>query len=251
MRVLSGSGSIPACAGEPLARWSRRERLGVYPRVCGGTRPALHRRRPTHGLSPRVRGNLVGFDFGGDVAGSIPACAGEPCGCGCGCLRCGVYPRVCGGTSRPPIYSYHPEGLSPRVRGNLPSSTDATTSCGSIPACAGEPGGRSAGLLTLAVYPRVCGGTHLPRGNRDPRQGLSPRVRGNPEGRVDSDTMSGSIPACAGEPAGRQAARRAQEGLSPRVRGNPGRPADTPGRWRSIPACAGEPAEFPGSDPGA
>ena len=35
------------------------------------------------------------------------------------CVRCGVYPRVCGGNLRPDI--------------------DDNPSCGSIPACAGEP----------------------------------------------------------------------------------------------------------------
>ena len=71
----SGSGSIPACAGEPR----RVDMHGVYPRVCGGT--SSHRRvyprvcggtlqdQSESGLSPRVRGN-----------------------------RDWVYPRVCGGT---------------------------------------------------------------------------------------------------------------------------------------------------------
>ena len=51
------------------------------------------------GLSPRVRGNLVGRGHGDVGDGSIPACAGEP-PCGVSRSHCGgVYPRVCGGTS--------------------------------------------------------------------------------------------------------------------------------------------------------
>ena len=49
---LSGAGfhapdarSIPAYAGEPsFLRW-RADFLTVYPRVCGGTRPAPHRKQ--------------------------------------------------------------------------------------------------------------------------------------------------------------------------------------------------------------
>ena len=57
------NGSIPARAGEPrrvapVQTWQR-----VYPRACGGTSD-----RPTSayemvGLSPRVRGNLVGAGY--------------------------------------------------------------------------------------------------------------------------------------------------------------------------------------------
>ena len=111
--------------------------------------------------------------------------------------------------------------------------------------------------------------------------GLSPRVRGNRR-QVDGQHMSaGSIPACAGEPAGVRAAVQALrvyprvcggtfsknsatgampvyprvcggtgygpgvdrygKGLSPRVRGNPLRPHRPQHGRRSIPACAGEP----------
>ena len=54
------NGSIPACAGEPslMAMVDRGEM--VYPRVCGGTLTASRRQTGSRGLSPRVRGNLVG-----------------------------------------------------------------------------------------------------------------------------------------------------------------------------------------------
>ena len=51
------SGSIPACAGEPVRPTPATPAYRVYPRVCGGTEtpsaPSLRRM----GLSPRVRGN--------------------------------------------------------------------------------------------------------------------------------------------------------------------------------------------------
>ena len=50
------------------------------------------------------------------------------------------------------------------------------------------------------VYPRVCGGTIQYQINGRLGAGLSPRVRGNREKKMDNDRRRGSIPACAGEP---------------------------------------------------
>ena len=50
----------------------------VYPRVCGGTLEERLAELETHGLSPRVRGNLVVIKTSMRNQGSIPACAGEP-----------------------------------------------------------------------------------------------------------------------------------------------------------------------------
>ena len=75
------------------------------------------------GLSPRVRGNLLGS--GEDPAGGR------------------VYPRVCGGTTVARVSTSNVTGLSPRVRGNLLRSSHTPMDVGSIPACAGEPLGDS------------------------------------------------------------------------------------------------------------
>ena len=48
--------SIPACAGEAASPASSSPAATVYPRVCGGSRHRLARRRIGGGLSPRVRG---------------------------------------------------------------------------------------------------------------------------------------------------------------------------------------------------
>ena len=73
-------------------------------------------------------------------------------------------------------------------------------SWGLIPACAGEPQGRSWCMTDARVYPRVCGGT-LDVVAVDPDiWGLSPRVRGNRSLQSTSSLATGSIPACAGEP---------------------------------------------------
>ena len=133
---------------------------------------------------------------------------------------------------------------------------------GSIPACAGEPLLAFRLLRLVLVYPRVCGGTPMPRFCASRTSGLSPRVRGNLCERGLSDCPMGSIPACAGEPqprvrhqphhrvyprvCGGTFVRRhgdgRDHGLSPRVRGNRLAMFHLPMCQRSIPACAGEPS---------
>ena len=126
-------------------------------------------------------------------------------------------------------------------------------------------------LSRPAVYPRVCGGTRIARRRLAGPQGLSPRVRGNPQQFRPVRIVQGSIPACAGEPqrtarsgisvtvyprvCGGTRQRPVSAGragcLSPRVRGNrPWTWCATP-RGLSIPACAGEPPSFsaPGRAP--
>ena len=152
-------GSIPACAGEPLTLNVWPASGTVYPRVCGGTRPALQSVGPLAGLSPRVRGNQARAAKRRASGRSIPACAGEPRLVHQRIAPSGVYPRVCGGTAsltRGPIPF---GGLSPRVRGNHGYGGQPSLSGRSIPACAGEPRLRRSTKPIRKVYPRVCGGT--------------------------------------------------------------------------------------------
>ena len=174
-----GEGSIPACAGEPHLADRRFAFPRVYPRVCGGT--LIHRRfgGSLEGLSPRVRGNHALRGRRHRVPGSIPACAGEPGRSGRLCTPQGVYPRVCGGTQVVAGALAPQEGLSPRVRGNLPGARRERQPGGSIPACAGEPRRARGSPSGGGVYPRVCGGTGVARQFGLENEGLSPRVRGN------------------------------------------------------------------------
>ena len=71
----------------------------VYPRVCGGTAGETVRANAAAGLSPRVRGNRMRCHRRTPVAGSIPACAGEPAPAFRPSRTLPVYPRVCGGTA--------------------------------------------------------------------------------------------------------------------------------------------------------
>ena len=70
--------SIPACAGEPSMYTRAMTSAKVYPRVCGGTCEEAQAISRESGLSPRVRGNRQVALHHHRIAGSIPACAGEP-----------------------------------------------------------------------------------------------------------------------------------------------------------------------------
>ena len=175
----------------------------------------------------------------------------------------GVYPRVCGGTDPFAAAAIRAEGLSPRVRGNLPDGSVAEPLPWSIPACAGEPSNCRMLARASTVYPRVCGGTGLTIAMRESWCGLSPRVRGNPLRANWQRRPNRSIPACAGEPLAPCCGRcwttvyprvcggtapvypafAEVRGLSPRVRGNLWATARFLPAARSIPACAGEPPE--------
>ena len=215
------SGSIPACAGEPGKRTPRAALFTVYPRVCGGTLAEEVAWESAAGLSPRVRGNLMGGRAGVGSERSIPACAGEPIARRLPLTKEPVYPRVCGGTDQENTGSPLSGGLSPRVRGNLRrvaldadyegsipacageprrSAPRTRPQNGSIPACAGEPRTTSVRPRREGVYPRVCGGTHIFMFAGMAAWGLSPRVRGNRGSAAVLTVTNWSIPACAGEP---------------------------------------------------
>ena len=232
--------SIPACAGEPRRQDHRIPQRRVYPRVCGGTNLVAGDAARREGLSPRVRGNLVGTAGPPAEPRSIPACAGEPSPPRYPAPSQRVYPRVCGGTAVGPPPTAPLKGLSPRVRGNHTAGLDIVDAVGSIPACAGEPARPADARHRLPVYPRVCGGTAPAGITRPVAQGLSPRVRGNLAAGAFYMSTQGSIPACAGEPdcrllrpLGARVYPRVcggtgqgghfngvRVGLSPRVRGN-------------------------------
>ncbi len=179
----------------------KRNRIAVYPRVCGGTALFVHLREKIQGLSPRVRGNRAFRTFAGENPGSIPACAGEPPPPRRESAPTRVYPRVCGGTGRCASNCTTSAGLSPRVRGNQLDLLHRAAGAGSIPACAGEPLPAWAWAGATGVYPRVCGGTSLSMLKPTNIFGLSPRVRGNLCAGTASPLCKRSIPACAGEPA--------------------------------------------------
>ena len=238
------SGSIPACAGEP----------SETPHITAAN----------SGPSPRVRGSPRTHSAEQVAQRSIPACAGEP--------PCAVHhkfpervhPRVCGGAAYACFLFAFRSGPSPRVRGSQRRGHRQRRPPGSIPACAGEPSIELSRHAREGVHPRVCGGAFRSGKAKPSATGPSPRVRGSLRGLRRDGCPTGSIPACAGEPAQSRNLRRSKrvhprvcggaestgdanrgvKGPSPRVRGSPSSATSLHRSKGSIPACAGEPATF-------
>ena len=252
--------SIPAWAGE--TRWAAAPHHihKVYPRVGGGNLDTITTLMRRVGLSPRGRGKLRGLSIEPRRAGSIPAWAGETCRREKWRVRDEVYPRVGGGNMLTrPAHPAH-DGLSPRGRGKPHPESQATINSRSIPAWAGETIGLTADLPPKRVYPRVGGGNRECRRDGVAGGGLSPRGRGKQFGVTASRIGQGSIPAWAGETAGRHGrgwgwqvyprvgggnnpsvgSIKTAGGLSPRGRGKPALHPVVAAYARSIPAWAGE-----------
>ncbi len=157
--VMRLPGPIPACAGEPNHRKSKRLFHRAYPRMRGGTAVLFLTNRRFWGPSPHARGNPSGRVRFRAFYGPIPACAGEPkkwpvCPC-----RSGAYPRMRGGTISIAFTVCPSLGLSPHARGNPLHVCSCRFSVGPIPACAGEPWQSWQSLPRLRAYPRMRGGT--------------------------------------------------------------------------------------------
>ena len=222
-RAHSGAGeggarSIPAHAGEPFASDALVGAAGVYPRPRGGTRTLWRTGIRCAGLSPPTRGNPEWLSDKIGIPRSIPAHAGEPSS-GRSPPPCpSVYPRPRGGTPRIGVFGVFVEGLSPPTRGNRRAEGGGDAGAGSIPAHAGEPGGRTGTAQNYTVYPRPRGGTSGGAGAWQEVGGLSPPTRGNRPHYYRPLTAARSIPAHAGEPSP-FSARRSRRTVYPRPRG--------------------------------
>ena len=239
--ILTPAGSIPAHAGKPGGAIAQGGVHGVYPRACGETREPLPVFLPGKGLSPRMRGNHTLSDFVDEGTGSIPAHAGKPYSRRSPSTRSWVYPRACGETAHTLRLLTPPEGLSPRMRGNLPFEPLRGGRPRSIPAHAGKPRGKRGRIWPTGVYPRACGETNMQKDPHSDHWGLSPRMRGNlPQNYIDL-LVSGSIPAHAGKPKFNLFDPRGKR-VYPRACGETcGRQANPFLSLGSIPAHAGKP----------
>ena len=150
-------------------------------------------------------------------------------------------------------------GSSPRVRGTECALASASYEPGIIPACAGNSSLRLADNIAFWDHPRVCGEQKLNDDNTQRVWGSSPRVRGTEENLIVILSVTGIIPACAGnrcEPrlfniffqdhprvCGEQrltvCAPMVWLGSSPRVRGTDSPLPDQFEKIGIIPACAG------------
>ena len=199
--LLEGAeGTIPARAGEPMPTAAMPMKAQDYPRAGGGTRSKSALTKMTRGLSPRGRGNHLLDAARQPLRGTIPARAGEPgTKATSGCLG-GDYPRAGGGTISEESTVSPNMGLSPRGRGNRRQPQEKRRVVGTIPARAGEPSRPVHASSGSRDYPRAGGGTQSSNGKARSTAGLSPRGRGNRDGRDHRDRETGTIPARAGEP---------------------------------------------------
>ena len=151
-------------------------------------------------------------------------------------------------------------GLSPRGRGKRAPAEPSCNTGWSIPAWAGETIPAIGLNIKARVYPRVGGGNRPSSPFTNGKGGLSPRGRGKRLAFPSNTTRPGSIPAWAGETAGRPAVSELAKvyprvgggnllrrrllgsngGLSPRGRGKPSQQWADGGCPGSIPAWAGE-----------
>ena len=109
--------SIPACTGNPALQGITTLTIRVYPRVYGESARKAGTGATKPGLSPRVRGIQDPRLLTRQLAGSIPACTGNPADASSPGAARRVYPRVYGESSAFTSVMIFDSGLSPRVRG--------------------------------------------------------------------------------------------------------------------------------------
>ena len=151
---------IPARAGKTLHQRHTIRSPAAHPRACGENSRCRAAVTGTAGSSPRVRGKLGGVVGVFMVYRLIPARAGKTERVGDPPLRGWAHPRACGENRVRVEEPVRSQGSSPRVRGKLTTSAEATPWGSAHPRACGENG-------SLTV--------------RSPRAaGSSPRVRGKP-----------------------------------------------------------------------
>ena len=197
-RRSSRPGIIPACAGNTSPGVVSPLHDRDHPRVCGEHR-GQHGLQPVRpGSSPRVRGTPMTWAQIDDVAGIIPACAGNTC------LDIALFvvhwdhPRVCGEHLRFNGIRCLGKGSSPRVRGTRLWWFSCSVLLGIIPACAGNTNRLAVRRPAWRDHPRVCGEHAWQCANGSTSMGSSPRVRGTLTSVGNLRNVQGIIPACAG-----------------------------------------------------
>ena len=258
----SGSGSIPAHAGQPrrVPAWSAGKR--VHPRSRGAACRSTGPPTAVRGPSPLTRGSHRDDKLRLIPQGSIPAHAGQPTRPSTSATSGRVHPRSRGAASMAMLASSSTSGPSPLTRGSPHACHRNHRPQGSIPAHAGQPTWQCASFCRLWVHPRSRGAATSPAGLAHLQQGPSPLTRGSPTLQERQVHAAGSIPAHAGQPTKRRPtalwsrvhprSRGAAPhhdgcthwhmGPSPLTRGSPDEAPAVAAHFGSIPAHAGQPA---------
>ena len=192
------AGIIPAYAGNTFCRRIRFSGMRDHPRVCGEHTYKPRYDRGREGSSPRMRGTPAGMARIFNLAGIIPAYAGNTAGSGGACARKGDHPRVCGEHFATFLRLGTLLGSSPRMRGTPYFPPNRSRPTGIIPAYAGNTersDGRDRGQRD---HPRVCGEHYHYDVEPYWDMGSSPRMRGTPRVVLVARAVHGIIPAYAG-----------------------------------------------------
>ena len=131
-------GIIPAYAGNTIASFFQTTMKKDHPRVCGEHHDLIDHGNDDRGSSPRMRGTPIGIKLIPQVAGIIPAYAGNTTGSPIGGARGRDHPRVCGEHATPSTALACMRGSSPRMRGTHSLICCCCVSMGIIPAYAGN-----------------------------------------------------------------------------------------------------------------
>ena len=191
-------GIIPAHAGNTEIDDLVKSLFGDHPRACGEHWPTISAWPSTRGSSPRMRGTLQRKHALADMAGIIPAHAGNTYGEPHHDLAGGDHPRACGEHESQAWRSCRLEGSSPRMRGTRPTFSHGRAAGGIIPAHAGNTATPPRLLPAPRDHPRACGEHYNGQTKNFRVTGSSPRMRGTlaPLSHMVQD--QGIIPAHAG-----------------------------------------------------
>ena len=191
-------GSSPRMRGTRVANTYQKSLFGDHPRVCGEHEMPMRQNLLHRGSSPRMRGThlarAVRF-VGGEI---IPAYAGNTSQSTPPGTAIRDHPRVCGEHPCPKVKHAHDVGSSPRMRGTLFAKFSGVHTVGIIPAYAGNTRGLRSLLSSARDHPRVCGEHMGLATNTGSSVGSSPRMRGTRLSPTPITSMSGIIPAYAG-----------------------------------------------------
>ncbi len=218
MHLLKQFGIIPAYAGNTTPRPTRGSRPRDHPRICGEHPSVLAYSSRLEGSSPHMRGTLPSFYHVHDLAGIIPAYAGNTWIVGGFGGFNGDHPRICGEHSMLNAAARASTGSSPHMRGTPSHRLARREHTGIIPAYAGNTwvrflvnsppedhpricGEHSASppwWRDMGDHPRICGEHPSVFAYRRRSAGSSPHMRGTHFARIDGQSESGIIPAYAG-----------------------------------------------------
>ena len=251
---------IPAGAGQTSFLVLLCVRVRAHPRGCGADRLCDGTYQDPLGSSPRVRGRRVFELRERREVGLIPAGAGQTGPITFASGNETAHPRGCGADSSHAFFTHVIGGSSPRVRGRRYYLAVRLGIRRLIPAGAGQTKNRHRKLRRAGAHPRGCGADTNEEIAKAEAEGSSPRVRGRPLQRSESEDSWGLIPAGAGQTCAAWLhawCRRAHPrgcgadggtdhvdpgigGSSPRVRGRHRPPSEPRPTRRLIPAGAGQ-----------